>query len=596
MELLLVLVGLALLGFPVWVFIKIQNLNDDVSQLKYELRSLSSGAARAGAQESSYNEPNLVSFAPSSVPLANQRPFGLSQIPVNYEHKPNAFFVWLTEDILMKLGALLLLMGFGWFVSYAFINNWIGPVGRISLGLLAGAAIMALGTWRIKDYRHQGSIFLILGSGTVLLTLFAARELYEFLTPSISLLVMFMSVAYVAFVSVIYQSEKLALAGLIMAAVAPLLTNTPDPSIMGLMAYLFVVVIGTLWVVRLTGSHLLTLAAVVMMLVYSLPIIAEVAASQETLVLLFAFAFAMIFFITNTLSIIQAKAEAALRAQIFTALGTGAFLTLWIVTVMSEHLQSLAFVSWMVIFSIGTFLVYEKTTNRIPFFIYGAVTVGFLFAATAAELSGEVLTLAFTVEVAAIILIAQRLFAPKIAEKLVYLLALPIVLSLESIDSRAWNDSILHADFVALVTIGGALGAIGITFLFAEVVTDTARRIAKVLLGLSLGYLLMLIWLVLHAILPADVATTSALIIYTVLGLGIFFYGQIHNTRTLQIVGGVILGGVVTRLLLIDVWQMDLVGRIITFFAVGTLLISTAFVGKKKKREADGLADTSINE
>jgi hypothetical protein len=49
----------------------------------------------------------------------------------------------------------------------------------------------------------------------------------------------------------------------------------------------------------------------------------------------------------------------------------------------------------------------------------------------------------------------------------------------------------------------------------------------------------------------------------------------------------VVLGGVVLRLLLIDVWQMDLVGRIITFFVVGTLLLSTAFI-KKGAKAADG--------
>ena len=45
----------------------------------------------------------------------------------------------------MKLGAALFIVGFGWFVSYAFINNWIGPLGRISIGIVAGVLVMGLG-------------------------------------------------------------------------------------------------------------------------------------------------------------------------------------------------------------------------------------------------------------------------------------------------------------------------------------------------------------------------------------------------------------------------------------------------------------------
>jgi uncharacterized membrane protein len=84
-------------------------------------------------------------------------------------------------------------------------------------------------------------------------------------------------------------------------------------------------------------------------------------------------------------------------------------------------------------------------------------------------------------------------------------------------------------------------------------------------------------------VLSDDVATTVSLIVYTVLGLSFLVLGRINESKSWQLCGGVLLGAVVLRLLLIDVWQMDLVGRIITFFVVGTLLISTAFIKKVKK-------------
>ncbi len=585
-----VLIGIVGLIFAVKAHSKADRLLGRVETLEQQIANgapLAAGQAKplSASQPPAMRMPDGY-VADEGVPRNAFQPQAISQIPA-YSSTPSAadsFITWMSQDILMKLGALLLLMGFGWFVSYAFINNWIGPVGRVSLGLLAGLIFMGVGTWRIKDWRHQGSIFLVLGSGTVLLTVFAARELYDFLTPAMSLIVMFMSVAYVGFVSVLYKSDKLALAGLVMAAVAPLLTNTPDPSVLGLMSYLLVVVLGTIWIVRLTGSHILTFAALVMVFLYSLPFLdfASSASFDDTTALMFSFIFAAIFFATNTISIIKVQTAEALKGQIVTALGTGLYLVFWIQLMVLPEMQSIAYVFWMLIFSVGTFCVYTLTTNRIPFFIYGAVTTGLLFAATAAELSGPALTLAYTAQITALLLVARLYLPSALSEKLVWLFTLPVVLSLPSLAASSWNTGFMHWDFVTLLFIGFSLGVVGLVYLQTRVIEEEANHFAEILLGLGAFYLLSLVWLITHSVLADDVATTVSLIIYTVLGMALLLVGRLQSSRFWQMCGGVILGAVVLRLLLIDVWQMDLVGKIITFLVVGGLLISTAFIGKSK--------------
>jgi hypothetical protein len=69
-----------------------------------------------------------------------------------------------------------------------------------------------------------------------------------------------------------------------------------------------------------------------------------------------------------------------------------------------------------------------------------------------------------------------------------------------------------------------------------------------------------------------------SLVIYTIIGLIVYSSGQ-----TTKLYGGILLGFVVIHLLLIDVWYLELTGRIITFFVVGTLLMLTAFIGRNKK-------------
>ena len=74
-----------------------------------------------------------------------------------------------------------------------------------------------------------------------------------------------------------------------------------------------------------------------------------------------------------------------------------------------------------------------------------------------------------------------------------------------------------------------------------------------------------------------------SLVVYTLAGLATHFYGKMHQRKGFEYYGGAVLGCVVARLLLVDVWGMELTGRIITFFLIGTLLVSTAFIGRKKK-------------
>jgi uncharacterized membrane protein len=81
-----------------------------------------------------------------------------------------------------------------------------------------------------------------------------------------------------------------------------------------------------------------------------------------------------------------------------------------------------------------------------------------------------------------------------------------------------------------------------------------------------------------------DLATMTTLIIYTVIGLVAYFAGLYGNDTARRVYGTVLLAFVVVRLLFIDVWEMELFGRVITFFAIGILLMSTAFLTKKKTK------------
>ena len=502
------------------------------------------------------------------------------------------FVEWLKEDWLLKLGAMLLLIGFGWLTTYAFLNNWIGPMGRIALGIVAGAAFILLGWWRIKNYITQGGIFLVLGSTTILLTIFAARAVYDFFTPFSALIVMFLSTAFVALASIKYNSRALSLLSLTLAGIAPLLTKAPTTDHIGLFAYLFVVILGAIWIVALTGQRELTAASLIIISAYSAPHLLSPSSFPlvdiQTL-LLFAYAFAALFFLTNTAGILKLKGKEIIH-DLVTAAGNGLFLLAWIMLAAQDEWKSLIIAAWMVVFAVGAFLIFRITQRREPFYVYAGVGIAMLAAATSAELSGATLTIAYTIESGIIAFIAYTILRDiKIAERISLLLVGPVILSISSITSRAWATSVIHKDFFVLFILGLTLLGLGAFFLrrVKEIEDKEPQQFNATLLIVGSAYAYIILWLSLHAGLQNDnTAVMISLVIYTTIGLIAYFYGLTNEKRGLRLYGGALVGFVVGRLFLVDIWRMELAGRIVTFFLIGALLVSTAFLGRKKRNKA----------
>ena len=517
-------------------------------------------------------------FVPvTPLPAPSFTPIPLAPVAGMSEH---TFVDWLKKDFLVKLGALLLLIAFGWFVSYAFSNNWIGPMGRIGLGLAAGVAFIVFGYIRVTTQPHQGALFAAFGSAVVLLTTFAARELYGFFNPAIALGIMFVSVLAVAYLAVREKRESLALAGLVLGLIAPFLTNSPEPSELMFFSYVTVVVLGSIWVAYRIKADMLLLVTYIMVALYSVPFI--LSGKDAHITIFFGFLFTIIFFVTNMKTILSRAENQIHPVDLITAVGTGLYIAGWIESGAITSFKVLIYIAWALVFTLGAFVVYRETRNRMPFSVYGGVALGLLAAATAHQFSGPALTIAYTVEVAVVVVLAALLLRDrKIVERLCLLFTGPILLSVDALMAPDWSTSILHAPFFSLLVLMLMLLTSGLIVRSTVESSKEEEQIASAgLLVTGTLYAMSLVWLMTHAVMVADFATMTSLLVYTVTGIALYVHGVTSFNKRMQIFGGMIIGGVVLRLLLIEVWQMELTGRILTFFAIGILLISTAFIKK----------------
>jgi hypothetical protein len=344
---------------------------------------------------------------------------------------------------------------------------------------------------------------------------------------------------------------------------------------------------GTIWVVVKTGWRILTPLSLFIVFIYNIPYFQNSLSEKEELIgLVFAFLFVALFYIFNLVLIIFHKK--AKKADLIVALMNGFFILLWINIVVVENFKSSVTMLTALLFAIGAYAVFKKSKLKEPVMIYSGIAVALFAAATAFELSGSALVIAFTLEAGLLATIFSYISRnARIGQDLSLLLLFPAFLSLNSFVSASWHHGVLHDDFFVLLTFAIITLVLGIQ-LYMQSRKDSSNVIPGItnsIFVVSAIYCMSLVWLSLEAgIANNDTAHMIALIIYTLAGLVFYIRGIMRDRLYFRWVGGLLLGVVVFRLLFVEAWKMDLSGRIITFFVVAILLIATAFISKKNDK------------
>ncbi len=151
-----------------------------------------------------------------------------------------------------RIGIVAILIGMAWFLKLAFDNHWIGNLGRVAIGLIAGAGLI---TWSERFHRHGYAAFSYslksVGSGTLYLSLWAAFSLYHLVPSAAAFAAMILVTAFNGFMAWMQDSELLALYAIVGGLATPLLLSTGENHEIVLLSYLLMLNIGALALVVL---------------------------------------------------------------------------------------------------------------------------------------------------------------------------------------------------------------------------------------------------------------------------------------------------------------------------------------------------------
>lgn len=525
---------------------------------------------------------------------------GASKVP-----KPDSWIIllgrWLREDFLVKLGGFFLFVAVFWFISS---TDFIGPAGKTTLSFLFGTAVLAFGVKRFSLSVRQGGVFSGLGLSIILLTAYYATHGFGIFPEGVTLALSFLAVALTALIALRYSSRGLAVFSLLAAGIMPFLTYEniisyrfgSQGEISSVLLYILVMVMGVIWITWLTGWSALILLAELISLLYVSNFGAFSKAGDYT-VLSFSIVYVLLFFFLNLRTSLLGglKGRSAL-VHFFNVLMLVMLVMIPVVEIVPENWQSLMYLPWLLLFSVASFLVYKKTGDSKSFFFYTASAITFLGAATATELEGNVLTVALILEITLLLMVAVRLLKNnKAAYALSILYLWPVVLALDSASN--WERSLRRGtEGVSLLNINSltillliiALSLAGALLYSREkyMAERTKEIFFPALLSLGAGgFLLNFIWLAnLTIFFPSkNTAELVSVVIFVLLGVLVYIAGMVQARKILRIIGILLI--LWSSVLFFSLSYISIEQKVFAAFAIGVLLVSTAFIRRAKNNE-----------
>lgn len=221
----------------------------------YELEQISGVVPGARQQDVPAGSPQTIAPPPSGTMLqpasapSSSHPLPISSAPLPQEPRPSLPLSMpsvsgtisgnaradtdLEKKIgqywLNRIGIVAMLIGVSYFLKFAFDNNWVGPGGRIAIGLLLGIGLVLWSErFRSRGYAAFSYSLKAVGIGTLYLSLWGAFQIYHLIPAAAAFMAMAIVTAATIALALSQDAELLASFALVGGFSTPVLLSTGE--------------------------------------------------------------------------------------------------------------------------------------------------------------------------------------------------------------------------------------------------------------------------------------------------------------------------------------------------------------------------------
>ena len=143
------------------------------------------------------------------------------------EASPLSLEMKLGTKWLNWVGIVMLLVGIGFFLKYAYDNAWIGPKGRLAIGILFGLVALGLGErFRRRDWSILFQVLTGGGLATFYLCIYFSFQVYRISDQTISMILAILVTVLAIVLAVANNAVPIVILALIGGFLSPVLLST----------------------------------------------------------------------------------------------------------------------------------------------------------------------------------------------------------------------------------------------------------------------------------------------------------------------------------------------------------------------------------
>ena len=501
-----------------------------------------------------------------------------------------------------RIGIVALLVAVSYFLKLAFDNNWIGPSGRVAIGILLGALMLPWSQWLLgRGYAYFSEGIAALGEATLYVSVWAGCQYYSLYSRDLGFAAMIAITAVMAAFALGRNSQRIALLSLIGGFLTPLLVSTGEDQQVVLFTYVLILGAGML----LIGSQRkwVTLAPLSFVLtqLYFWGWYSEFYHRARPLerTIVFATLFFLLYAAVPVIRAIRFPELGEIGVAILLANSFAYFGALWVLLWPDNRWPLTLFalaLSAAHLAVIYVLPVFDSRQASLPRLLFAGLALTFATLAIPVRLDGKWITLAFAVEGALLVWSGFRSVSNYLRQAgyiLLAISALRLVFFPPQGGTFLWNQR--FASYLAfIICIAAVLWA---ARQHLSSLGDTERAVLAVLAVAVNVYALIALsadfWDFFgHAgtLLQADLAQHLSLsILWTVYASALILIGVQRRSALLRWQALILFGLVVVKVFLYDLSFLERAYRILSFLVLGVVLLVVSFLYQRKiARERSG--------
>ncbi|MEO5999643.1 MAG: DUF2339 domain-containing protein [Chitinophagaceae bacterium] len=354
--------------------------------------------------------------------VSGQQPLSGASQQAARTHKPSFMELnpdmekFIGENLVSKIGIVILVLAIGYFVKFAIDKDWIGPVGRVGIGILCGAILVGVAHVLRKSYKAFSSVLAGGGLAVFYFTITLGFHQFHLFSQTIAFIIMVVITGFAVALSILYDRQEVAIIALIGGFATPFMVSTGSGNYKILFSYLIILNTGLLIIAYYKAWRLLNLLAFIftVLLFGSWLITLEYKPAPGTYRngFLFATLFYLLFFIINIAHNIREKKKfiasdfGILLANTCLYFGAG----LYLLKMMEADAYLGLFTAGIGIFNLASSYILlrkRKIDNNILYLLIG-ITLSFISLTAPIQLNGNNITLFWASEAVLLFWLYQK--------------------------------------------------------------------------------------------------------------------------------------------------------------------------------------------